>query len=1133
MTSSPSFTEAQLSAAVNAIRSYDSVVVVGAGLSAFGYPMTSQLPALLWQAIEDASAQDELRVRSGKVGSPKEILGVDGNLMTVGWQLVREAPTVRLAFQTAFAQLDAERDPSQAHFDLACLIRLGRVRCVISYNWDSCLERAYEQLYGIALPDDTLFKPHGDVHNIDGTWTLPDEDGLVPDSVLGRLEMLAPRPHTLVVIGYSESDENVVETLLRPLSRKWPVVRVGPSVRGEGAVPGMAGTVLSSIVHALGSTDLLQGWRHVTFKRSRDFGAALRGERLRPTDVDACPEFPAASRLATRLTTSKFATVSGSSGSGKSITAFHAARRMNRNGWAVVELKRPGIASEIDIAEFVALSGPVIAVVDDAQAIDAGVLAGFEACVDDQHAVLIVSTERLEIRNDETLIASQSQQIIYDHCVANVAEVGVLLHQMDDRVAKSSSRETPLRRLETAYRSTSEPWLFMFVASGGERRITGALDRAVARRTTALVLATISIAQMTTQDAGIQRSALDSWLIRHWPKDFETYGVLDSALIDSALQDLAADRLISLHAGRIRASHIRIADRALVDLCSRAEGDMGATILAAIRLTFLDADVSIAGKFWLLRTFDRVQAFRWSFRSTLDAEVMNALVAQCEQARSGRERGTALNLLWAAEFIRKLTDVQATVVADLLIDSINNVTADETNGIRWMLNGLRSRHEPAYAYVKRSISPQVLAANFSTSGTRSSAMDWADFMHELAERFDSPRFNPWRTQFRAGIDEKQLGAWLGDTDKDSQAFEIYDLIGSLAEFVPDVALATFRACAPNIRATFHRDLVDATGNFGGWAFGLMLQVAALADSPGACDDDDDDDAAGDDELTNDDASVAEASRREALWGQFEHELKPLAQEMLAFFQAIDWNRATDSLVGKERHELGGLDIFLWWIGTLSLEILDEIVTLLSTDWLDSLAVPQVSTRPGDVSDLSVVAGILIGLSATPLGHDFSRRFAERHEPALEVFPSQLIELFPEIAARMILSGRTLGTTSPRGAGWTQITKNLTAIGGVDIDAQSRYLRASAAVIQEAIQSPQSYDLKGISRFIDVSDSIDSSVLDTVMHALDTPAATQGWRDRLEEAPQSVFPLLSRAASTTSAAGKAARGMLEALSEADG
>ena len=45
------FTEERLSAAVSAIRSYDAVVVLGAGASAFGYPMTAQLPALLWQAI--------------------------------------------------------------------------------------------------------------------------------------------------------------------------------------------------------------------------------------------------------------------------------------------------------------------------------------------------------------------------------------------------------------------------------------------------------------------------------------------------------------------------------------------------------------------------------------------------------------------------------------------------------------------------------------------------------------------------------------------------------------------------------------------------------------------------------------------------------------------------------------------------------------------------------------------------------------------------------------------------------------------------------------------------------------------------------------------------------------------------
>lgn len=94
------------------VRSYDAVAVIGAGLSAFGYPMTKQLPALLWQAVGEAEgAGEELSRRAGMEGPPKNVLGVDPVSVALGWQLARDLPQVRAAFQRAFANLDADRNP--------------------------------------------------------------------------------------------------------------------------------------------------------------------------------------------------------------------------------------------------------------------------------------------------------------------------------------------------------------------------------------------------------------------------------------------------------------------------------------------------------------------------------------------------------------------------------------------------------------------------------------------------------------------------------------------------------------------------------------------------------------------------------------------------------------------------------------------------------------------------------------------------------------------------------------------------------------------------------------------------------------------------------------------------------------
>ena len=128
-----------------------------------------------------------------------------------------------------------------------------------------------------------------------------------------------------------------------------------------------------------------------------------------------------------------------------------------------------------DVADFTRKRGPVVAIIDDAQAIAPEVLADIERSIDGDHAALLVSTQRLESRGDETLIASRAMEVVYEHCLANLDTVGPLLTQLDDRVAKSAFRETPQQRLKIAYESSKEPWVFTFVALGRERRMNGAL----------------------------------------------------------------------------------------------------------------------------------------------------------------------------------------------------------------------------------------------------------------------------------------------------------------------------------------------------------------------------------------------------------------------------------------------------------------------------------------------------------------------------------------------------------------------------------------------------------------------------------------------------------------------------------
>ena len=1121
--------ESQLSRAAAMLRPFGAVVVVGAGVSVAHYPMTAQLPPLLWQAIDGAQdALTELRARTGASGNAKEILGLDTDALQVGWQLLREYPLARDAFQLAFAALDADREPSSAHLDLARLISSGHVEAVVSYNWDTCLERAHERLYGVPLPSGLLHKPHGDAAHTEGTWVLPDEDGQVTAEIHAHVAQLSDHPRTLVVLGYSGSDVTVVQSLLSPLQARWPVVRITPSAVGEGAIPLPADVALASLASQLAPPEPHSGWRYITFQRGRSFLAALRGERLRPTDVDACPELPAAARLADRLLSARFATLSGASGTGKSITAFHAARRLNRAGWKVVELKQPGVASAAHIEELRSIAGPVLAVIDDAQAIDPRVLAEFEACADDDHAVLLVSTERLEARDDETLLAAQAVQVLHAYCQNHLDTVGPMLTELDDRVRWSVFADTPEQRLELALRSGAEPWLYMFVASGGERRIVGALDRAVENGDAALLLALICIGQMTSRDAGVTRDELTLVAGTHGSSRFRTDGTFQHQRVEDALIVLMGEKLIREHDGRIRAAHIRIAEKSLQDLGRRELHAIGETVRACVRANLLDESLDIVGKFWLFRVFDRIDDYRYRLADSLvDEEVSTSLLRQCINASPGRDRGVALNLLWSSEWLRKLSDTGASELAESMITWIPDLVSEEVNGFRWMLSGLRSNHQEAHGRVRASTSARMLGERLAVAGTRWSAIDWTNVIREFSPDLRSGILLNWSEEFEAGLDTDLMSGWLSERDEYSHPFEIYELIDELAALAPRVAALALDVCGDEIRSAIELDLADASSNFSEWIFGTMFIVATLADAPKRPQDENENENENDDNDEQGEVREIERARDEFLTTR-EPALRELAAKALDVMSGVNWPAATRSLERKKKYELHNLDLMLGWLSYLSTDITDRIALALSTDWLLRIVDEARRESGSDLSPFGAVDHLLYHLTGGEQGRAMVREFLEDQEVEIEVFPAVLVETCPDLAVRWLQRGARVGVDSPRGSGWRATTSQLKAVADVDRNAGILWLEQMSDDLLAILSQPQKHDLDGVAEFIGLADDLSATGVSTMIGRLDAPAVREIWRIRLQDTPHEMRALLQRVAATSGEIAEVADGLLSSV-----
>ena len=810
----------QLRRATGLLRSYGAVAILGAGLSAPRYPMTADLVPLLWHSLDAhqaARAAVAKKLDKNDVAA-KQLIGEDLAAVQAGWHAVKTNPAVRDTFQCTFARLDADREPTPAHNALARLIHEDLVEYVVSFNWDTALERAYEYLFGTSISGrpELLDKPHGDAANPNEPWVFPHEAGVVPHRILDRVaELAGQRPRVLLIVGYSGSDEAVVKQLLAPTEGRWPVVRIGPSVEGAEALRGFADDILPAVADALCAGLDLVGWRWVTFTRSRDLHAALLGYHLGPQDVEACPRLPATGTVADRLIQARFAVIVGDSGAGKSITAFQAAHILNRKGWTVVELSQPGVAEGETVRAFQALPGPVLAVVDDAQALRPDVKQALERSVSDDHAVLIVATERQPGQEQVRLLAAHAVAVLIRFCDDHSETVEPLIQEIDDRVGYGVAHEPFPQRLDAA-RDAQFPWQFMYVLSGGERRIGTALANLADADDADLLFGIVASGQLLSLDAGVTRDRLDHAAdLVGQPHDW----------VDKALAHLNNQRVVLRRDGYLRTPHLRIADRGLLVLCRDRTNPNWQPLIAFLRAQLLDPDLTLQGKLWLLRAIDQADPLQHGARrQLLDDDVAWFLIQASIDAPAGRERNIAAYLLWEIGWWHALTEPMAQQIAVNLPGWILDATSDDVYGLRWLLGGLRSNFPDIHAAISTRVDPADLARQLAVHGTPEAGEDWGRVIAEIAHAV-GVNHEAWGARFQDAAAIDQLTSWIASAPSTNSLSGIIHLSEDLAFLSPLVAAAIIEAATPALAERIANQPAIAAHELFPWAFTVFPLLA--------------------------------------------------------------------------------------------------------------------------------------------------------------------------------------------------------------------------------------------------------------------------------------------------------------------
>lgn len=772
------------------LRAYGGVAVIGAGISiAARYPSAAGLSLLLWHTFD----QQPLfrRTLAGLLERPDgpspTLIADDPGAMGQAWALVASHDDLRFRFQRAFSSMDADRSHqfSAAHSALAELLHTGFLELVLSANWDTQFERAYEQRYGVRPPESGYSKPQGDAAEPGARWVLPGEGRPLPDDLRQNLSRLvAAYPRALVIAGYSEQDAEIVGQVIRPFEQRSIVTRISPGASGRSAVRGRAEDVLPEVAEQLRNLDQ-PPWRYVNFAEQRDIGRALLGGGLGAQDVRACPEVPTVSDLVRHVRVAHSALLQGPSGSGKSLVCFQAASVLAGEGYECVQLI--GIPSDIDrvILQLRALRQRTVLIVDDGEQLsDASVEALLSAGTPDHKVVVATTVDGSWGRVLVRLSAEMTVRVLQAWCLSQKATMLPLVSKLDDRVGEGYLDEPYERRVADAAASGTA-WQFMFTLGGGWRRTRAVLDHLRDRDRTDLLLAAVAVGQTLTRGVGADMAWLEA-----------AAAVLgrDAHWLDEGLKILVDERLI-IGPEHWRCIHSRVAEVVIAAVSERIDKDRDGDALELFRAGLL-LDAPLAGTQHLLSDIGSSQ---WPpYRSLVDHRTLVTIIDRC-WAAGHEEVGPAAYLLhqiigWHPDAMARVEDGSA-----LLRDWLCDPRPEWGGGLGWLLNRISNEHK-TFALKLTSELPAELITERVSSTTWGTAYGWQQLLGALA----SASANDWRKRLFESLDRHALTALARSaTPTDLWLFD--ELVATIVFFRPDIAESMYDAALPTIIGAINED----------------------------------------------------------------------------------------------------------------------------------------------------------------------------------------------------------------------------------------------------------------------------------------------------------------------------------------
>lgn len=782
------------------MRVHGAILVIGAGGSyESGMPLYAQFPTFIWRVIDKFK---ELKREMGfdENIDAKDIIGSDTKKIMYSFEFIKNNKDALFYFKQQFKSINDHHNKktSEVHEGICKLIHYGRIKLVISLNWDDLLETSWERLYGTPINSNRvqLIKPHGDVRNLEARWLLPNEDGDITVQELSIINSIK-NDYFLdtVILGYSESDKVFVEKALKPNYKDSKVFRISPFSTDSIALP--ASKAINYLVNKI-PNNLNSIWENVDFNNKKGIENAILGYRLRPTDVDACARFSQINLANKRLETIGFVKIKSEPGFGKSIMSYQLANDYRKLGWEVKKLINESVESELNLLNS---DYKTIYIIDDAHQIERLLLERLIDQVTERKKLIITMTISSDVDLDlESIIISKESAIenLYTHYKANEKTIVPILNKIrEDIKIGNLHMETPYNYLLDGAKEEATPWLFNFYLRGGWNSISSNFSIIKKQGRSDITLALIAVYQLLFIDKEIAFENLVE-VSKAWGQSHQE--------VQHNLSFLEKQKMIIKESG-YRTLHLQMACRIVIKFYSESDPKEKDDYIQFIQEKILVQQISFQGINLIInltRAYNITNEFHKKiFTEEIVAFLLNRWFDETD-SESIRYGSFVMESLLGKNNKYNFKYIYENNLLEFgrIIENTNQITAYANSKL---LNNFYNEGKDLKKRFVDSLNIETIIKNLSEIEPNSSSLYvWANFL----ERLSIGQTNKWTDKFKIHLPKSEITFALKNCPLDS-VHSTTNLLVALYVYDEDYAISEYYSALDSFEKNFKNNFSES------------------------------------------------------------------------------------------------------------------------------------------------------------------------------------------------------------------------------------------------------------------------------------------------------------------------------------